>query len=121
VACCDHYHRQRRSRRGQALLQLDATQTWHLNVRDDTGKVVPRIPSQPQEILCRREALRGVAGRSNQRNQAVAHGLVVVDDRDQGLRWHAVFLLLTSATAAWTDRSRQPLHIGSPPGTILRY
>src|SRR5581483_724044 len=84
----DEYDRDRLSPAHQFLMQGGSGHRGHRDVEDQAIGLVDESGSE--ELLRRRERARGVAERLQQVRERLAHGQVVVDDRDQRWRRHAM-------------------------------
>src|SRR6267154_4776072 len=84
----------------QPALKVDTAQAGHLHVGDQAGSAVHAI--RLQELFSRRKSRCLVAKRSYEPFGGLSHGLIIVDNRDQGRAPHS--LLNSSITELESPR-----------------
>jgi len=102
----DHDHRHRALGCRKVLLEFDATHARHLDVGNDACKALDCSASE--ELFGRSETTGLVASRPGQRDNSSPHGIIIVDDGDQGSRWHGVLSVDCPQCAASESTRPEP-------------
>src|SRR5882672_703320 len=76
----------------QPTLKVDTAQAGHLHISNQAGSTVHAI--RFQELFSRRKSRCLVAKRSYEPFGRLSHGLIIVDNRDQGRAPHSEFSIL---------------------------